>query len=90
MQLQKECSTALQFYVELVKEGCALLAEVKEVPMLENQRNAIFSHRRQELLAQSAYTKARRRLWDCLIDSKPVARVDDVMGQGDSGPVILG
>ena len=42
------------------------MGQVKEVPMPENKRNEIFLHRKQEMWAQSEYTKARRRLWDLL------------------------
>jgi hypothetical protein len=66
MQLEKECSTAIHSYLDILKEGCALLEGVQEIPISENQRNLIFSQRRQELLAQTAYIRARRRLWDFL------------------------
>jgi hypothetical protein len=70
-QLQKECSRALRCYVRLLEEGCYLLAQIKEGLITENKRDKIFSHRKQELSAYAAYTKARRRLWSLLTDSEP-------------------
>jgi hypothetical protein len=69
-QLQDKCSEALECYVKLIKEGCALLGNVKDFPLSGSQRNEIFAHRREELAAHSAYTKARTKLWDFLNDSK--------------------
>ena len=70
-QLQKECSRALRSYVRLLQEGCELLGQVKEGLITESKRDKIFSHRKEELLAHAAYTKARRRLWSFLADSDP-------------------
>jgi hypothetical protein len=69
-QLQDECSETLQSYVQLIKEGCAILGNVKEIPVSEYKRKEIFAHRREELAAHTAYTKARTKLWDFLNDSK--------------------
>jgi len=52
-------------------EGCALLGEVKEGLIPDDQREKIFTHRKQELLAYAAYTSTQRRLWTVLIDSDP-------------------
>jgi hypothetical protein len=82
MQLEGGCSEALRSYIELVKEGCSLLGEVKEFPVPEHTRNEIFSHRRRELMAHSEYTKARRRLWDFLTTSKLNEADEDAIGQG--------
>jgi hypothetical protein len=70
-QLQKECSRALQCYVRLLQEGCDLLGQVKQGFIAENQRDEIFLHRKQEVCAHIAYTKARKRLWSFLTDTKP-------------------
>jgi hypothetical protein len=70
-QLENECFAAVRQYLEITEAGCTLLAEVEELPIQENKRNEIFSHRRQELEAHTAYTKARRELWDFLIDPTP-------------------
>ena len=69
-QLQKECSRALQCYIRIIKEGCDLLGQVKEGAIPENKRDKIFSHRKQELLAYAAYTRAQRRLWNFLSNSE--------------------
>jgi hypothetical protein len=69
--LQDECSRTLQCYVRLLQEGCYLLGQIKEGLITENERDKIFSHRKQELSAYAAYTKARRRLWSLLTDSEP-------------------
>jgi hypothetical protein len=77
-QLQKECSRALQAYIQIIQEGCDLLGQIKERLIPEDKREAIFSHRKQELWAYAAYTGARRRLWRFLSDSEPtLARMDD-------------
>jgi hypothetical protein len=70
-ELQTKCSTALRSYVELLQQGCELLANVKDTPMPEYERKKIFAHRREELHAHGQYTKARQALWDFLVDSKP-------------------
>jgi hypothetical protein len=70
-QLQEECSRAKRNYVRVVQEGCELLGEVKEGLIPKNTRDKIFSHRKQELLAHAAYTRARTRLWSFLSDSEP-------------------
>jgi len=61
--LQRKCSMAFDVYMGLAKQGCKLLTRVEELPISENLRNEILSHRRQELHAQSDYTKARSKLW---------------------------
>jgi hypothetical protein len=68
-QLQKECSRALQAYVRLLKHGCDLLGQVKEGLIADNERDEIFWHRKQEVCAHIAYTKARKRLWSFLTDT---------------------
>jgi hypothetical protein len=70
-EVQSKCSTALRSYVELLQQGCELLANVKDTPMPEYERKKIFAHRREELHAHGQYTKARQALWDFLVDSKP-------------------
>jgi hypothetical protein len=75
-QLQKECSTALQHYIQILSDGCDLLGEVKEGLITENKREQILSHRKQQLLAHDAYEKAQRRLWRLLSDSDP--RLDNL------------
>jgi hypothetical protein len=57
--------------VRTLEEGCYLLGQIKEGLITENKRDKIFSHRKQELFAYAAYTKARRRLWTLLSDSEP-------------------
>jgi len=69
-QLQTECSRALQRYVRLLQEGCGLLGQVKEGLIAESKRDEIFSHRKREVCAHVAYTKARKRLWSFLCDSE--------------------
>jgi hypothetical protein len=69
-QLQNECSTALRSYMEILQEGCVLLAKLNKAPIPENERNEIFSHRREELSAHTKYTKARTELWNFLRNSK--------------------
>jgi hypothetical protein len=69
-QLQKECSRTLQCYIRLLKRGCDLLGQVKEGFIAENERDEVFSHRKQEVCAHSAYTNARKRLWSFLSDSE--------------------
>jgi hypothetical protein len=64
--LQTKCSTALQAYLELAKEGCELLSRLNEVPLPENKRNEVLAHRRRELHAHTDYTKARSKLWEFL------------------------
>jgi hypothetical protein len=76
-QLQKECSRALGTYIQVIQEGCDLLGQIKEGLIPEDKREVIFSHRKQELWAYAAYTRARRRLWRFLSDSEPpLARMD--------------
>jgi hypothetical protein len=76
-QLQKECSRALRTYIQVIQEGCDLLGQIKEGLIPEDKREVIFSHRKQELWAYAAYTRARRRLWRFLSDSEPpLARMD--------------
>jgi hypothetical protein len=70
-QLQKECSRAMRNYVRLVAEGCELLGEVRQGVIPEKNRNRIFSHRKDELLAHAAYTRARKQLWTFLNNSIP-------------------
>jgi hypothetical protein len=70
-QLQKECSRALRYYVRVIQEGCDLLSGVKEGFITEHNREEIFSHRKEELLAYAAYTRARKRLWSFLSYSDP-------------------
>jgi hypothetical protein len=50
-QLHKECSRALQYYGLIMQEGCDLLGETQEGLIPEAQREKIFAHRKQELLA---------------------------------------
>jgi hypothetical protein len=68
-QLQNECSRAMRDYVRLIQEGCQLLGEVKEGLIPEIGRDKIFAHRKQEVLAHAAYTRARKQLWSFLNDS---------------------
>jgi hypothetical protein len=78
-QLQKECSRALGYYARILQEGCELLGEVKEGLIPDDQREKIFAHRKQELIAYAAYTRAQRRLWTLLSDSDPrLTRLPDV------------
>jgi hypothetical protein len=77
MQLQMECSRAMQRYVQLVQKGCDVLGQLKDGVMLEDARDKIFSNRKQEALAYAAYTQAQRRLLRFLSDSDPQLRVDD-------------
>jgi len=79
-QLQKECSRALQYYGLIMQEGCDLLGETQEGLIPEDQRERIFAHRKQELLAYAAYTRAQKRLWSLLTDSDPrLIRLPDVL-----------
>lgn len=50
-------------YIRLAKQGCELLRGVQKLPISENERDEILAQRRQELHAQSDYTKARSKLW---------------------------
>jgi hypothetical protein len=68
-ELQNRCEAALESYAEAMRDGCALLAKVKQLPIHEQERNDILSHRRLELSAQAQYAKARKALWDFLTDS---------------------
>jgi hypothetical protein len=77
--LQNKCLTTGSEYVELTKESCALLVQLKEVPIPESMRNEIFYHRRRELVAHAAYSKARSLLWDFLTDFTPHRNNNDVM-----------
>jgi hypothetical protein len=70
-QLQLECSKTLRCYVRRLQDGCDLLGQVKEGVITQSKRHVIFAHRKRELLAQAAYTKARKRLWSFLTDSEP-------------------
>ena len=70
-QLQKECSKALENYVRIMREGCDLLDEFKEGLIPEDQREKVFAHRKQEVLAYTAYTRTQTRLWSLLTDSDP-------------------
>jgi hypothetical protein len=80
IQLQKECARALQNYVRTIEEGCKLLIQVKEGLLPNDQREKIFAHRKQELLAYAAYTRAHRRVWAFLTDSDPrLTRLPDVL-----------
>jgi hypothetical protein len=79
-QLQKECSRALQNYARIMQEGCDLLGEVKEGVIPDDQREKIFAHRKQELLAYAAYIRVQRRLWTLLSDSDPrLTRLPDTL-----------
>jgi hypothetical protein len=69
-QLQKECLRTLQCYVRVLQQGCDLLGQVKERFITENERDEIFSHRKQEVCAHCAYTNARKRLWSFLTASE--------------------
>jgi hypothetical protein len=57
-QLQNECSRAFECYVRLLEQGCDLLGQVKERLVAENKRDEIFRHRKQEVYAHIAYTRA--------------------------------
>jgi hypothetical protein len=65
-RLQMKCSTALEAYIAITKQGCELLCRIKDVPIPENDRNEILAHRRRELHAHADYTKARSKLWEFL------------------------
>jgi hypothetical protein len=69
-QLENEYATALQEYLKLVQDGCALLSKFREMPVSKNEREEIFEHRRKEAWAHTAYTRARTKLWKFLNDSK--------------------
>ncbi|MFL6352342.1 MAG: hypothetical protein ACJ74Z_10910 [Bryobacteraceae bacterium] len=75
MQLQKECSNALRDYIQILSEGCNLLAEVKEGVITKEKREKIFSHRHQELLTRGAYDRIQRQLWRFLSDTDEPAPV---------------
>jgi hypothetical protein len=76
-QLQKECSSTLRHYMDILSEGCDLLGEIQEGSIPEEQKEKIFSNRRQELLAQQVYSRAQRRLWRFLSDAAPPPRLDN-------------
>jgi hypothetical protein len=79
-QLQKECSRAIGYYTRIMQEECGLLGEVKDALIPDDQREKIFAHREQELLAYAAYTRAQRRLWTVLSDSDPrLTRLPDTL-----------
>jgi hypothetical protein len=67
-------------YLELAKEGSALLAQLTDVPIPESKQNEILSQRGRELAAHATYSKARKRLWDFLTHSKPDRSDGDLMG----------
>jgi hypothetical protein len=69
-ELQKDCLRTLQCYVRILQQGCDLLCQVKEGFISEDQRDEIFSHRKQEVCAHCAYTNARKRLWSFLTASE--------------------
>jgi hypothetical protein len=54
-----------------MQEGCDLLGEVKQGLIPDDQRQKIFSNRKQELLAYAAYTRAQTLLWTLLSHSDP-------------------
>lgn len=63
-----------------MQEGCELLGEAQEGLIPEDQREEILRHRKQELLAYAAYTRAQKRLWSLLTDSDPrLIRLPDVL-----------
>jgi hypothetical protein len=68
-ELQNRCETALHSYAELMRDGCALLANVKQLPILEEEGKHILSHRKLEMSAQTQYSRARKALWDFLMDA---------------------
>jgi hypothetical protein len=77
-QLQKECSIALRRYMNILADGCDLLGDVQEGSLTEEQREKIFSNRKEQLLAHDAYDRAQRQLWRFLSDAEPpLARLDD-------------
>jgi hypothetical protein len=76
-QLQKECSSTLRHYMDILSEGCDLLGEIQEGSIPEEQKEKIFSNRRQELLAQQVYSRAQRRLWRFLSDAAPPPRLEN-------------
>jgi hypothetical protein len=68
-----------------MQEGCDLLGEVKEGLIPDDQRQKIFSNRKQELLAYAAYTRAQTLLWTLLSHSDPrLARLPDVLPADES------
>jgi hypothetical protein len=73
-ELQNRCEAALQSYAELMRDGCALLAKVKQLPIPKEERDDIFSHRKLEIAAQTQYSRARKTLWDFLMDSTDLGR----------------
>jgi hypothetical protein len=87
--LQSKYLIAWSEYLELAKEGSALLAQFTEVPIPESKQNEILSQRGRELGAHATYSKARRRLWDFLTHSKPDRNDDDVMRISKDGEVIM-
>ena len=72
-QLQKECSKALENYVRIMREGCDLLGAFKEGLIPEDQREKVFAHRKQEVLAYTAYTRTQTRLWSLLNRFRPTS-----------------
>lgn len=87
--LQSNCLKAGLEYVRLTRESCALLVQFKEAPIPESIRNEVFSHRRRELDAHAAYSRARSLLWDFLTSRKPDGNDDDVMSTSENQEVNL-
>jgi hypothetical protein len=69
--------TSVRHYMDILSEGCDLLGEIQEGSIPEEQKEKIFSNRRQELLAQQVYSRAQRRLWRLLSDAAPLPRLDN-------------
>jgi len=65
-QLQKGCARTLKDYLRVAREGCDLLTEIQEFPVSADLHKEIQRHRRLESESHTAYTMARRRLWDFL------------------------
>jgi hypothetical protein len=78
-QLQRECSRALQAYVQLLEKGCDALDRIEAGAILKDQRHEILSQRKKERLAYAAYTNAQRRLLRFLTDSEPRVTLSTVL-----------
>jgi hypothetical protein len=76
-QLQKGCSDTLHRYMSILSEGCDLLRDLQEDSLTEEQREKIFSNRKEQLLAHDAYDRAQRQLWRFLSDAELPAHLDN-------------
>jgi len=69
VQLQRNCSRALDRYLRAAENTRAYMMEARECPLDPEQREKLLEHIRNETRAHDAYMRFRRQVWTLLADT---------------------